>query len=84
MTIGRKTMYTRDVVRSAAEIVQDNLNRARTSPAYDAEVKRLNNAWKTTGAQHDALHSQQQPSTDGLSPSEAFKQRIANAHKGNK
>ncbi|MDQ0435611.1 hypothetical protein QF006_004777 [Pantoea agglomerans] len=71
----------RDDKRSAAEIVQDNLNRAATTPAYDAEVRRINQAWKTTGAQHDAMHSQQ-PSTEGLSPVEAFKQRSANAHKG--
>lgn len=81
MTFHRKSVYTLDDVRSAAEIVQDNLNRAGTTPAYDNEVRRLNNAWRTTGEQHDAMHKQQ-PSTDGLSPSEAFKQRVANAHKG--
>lgn len=80
MIIGRKSIYTADVVRSAAEIVQDNLNRSGTTPAYDNEVRRLNNAWKTTGEQHDAMHKQQ--STEGLSASEAFKQRVANAHKG--
>ena len=80
MTIGRKSIYTADVVRSAAEIVQDNLNRSGTTPAYDNEVRRLNNAWKITGEQHDAMHKQ--PSTDGLSASERFKQTVANAHKG--
>jgi hypothetical protein len=81
MTIGRKSIYTRDDVRSASEIVQDNLNRAGTTPAYDNEVRRINNAWRTTGEQHDAMHKQQ-PSTDGLSASERFKQTVANAHKG--
>lgn len=81
MAIHRKSIFVRDDNRSAAEIVQYNLNRARTTPAYDAEVRRINQAWKTTGAQHDAMHSQQ-PSTEGLPPAEAFKQRIANAHKG--
>lgn len=81
MAIHRKSIFVRDDNRSAAEIVQDNLNRAATTPAYDAEVRRINQAWKTTGAQHDAMHSKQ-PSTEEMSPVEAFKQRSANAHKG--
>lgn len=81
MTIGRKSIYTRDDQRSAAEIVQENLNRSVPTPAYDAEVKRINNAWKTTGEQHDAMHGQQQ-STQSLSPAEAYKLKVANAHKG--
>lgn len=49
--------------------------------AYDAYVQRLQNAHKMTGAQHDAQFKQQ-PSTAGLSPSEAYKIKVANAHKG--
>lgn len=81
MTIGRKSIYTRDDVRSAAEIVSDNLKGSYNTPAYDAEKRRVANAHKITGEQHDAMHKQQQL-TEGLSASEAFKQRVANAHKG--
>lgn len=79
---GRKSMYTRDDLRSAAEIVQENLDKAGATPAYDAEVRRLNNAWKTTGAQHDAMVNKQQQPHDGMSPAQAYKLKVANAHKG--
>lgn len=81
MTIARRSIFTRDDVRSAAEQVHDNLNRTGNTPAYDAEVRRLQNAHKITGEQHDAMHNQQ-PSAQGLSPAEAYKLKVANAHKG--
>lgn len=81
MTIARRSIFTTDVIRSAAEIVNDNLKGSYNTPAYDAEKRRVANAHKITGEQHDAMHKQQ-PSTDGLSASERFKQTVANAHKG--